>query len=142
MPEARQSIDIDASPEQVYDLIVDFDAYPSFVPDQSAVRVLERDGDRWRVEFELSVVKKLRYVLDLVGERGRSVRWSLVSGDMMASNEGGWTLEPLEGGGTRATYHIDVELRGFVPRSVARLLIERTLPANVRAFKREAERRA
>lgn len=141
MPDARQSIDIDARPDQVYDLIVDFGSYPNFVPNQSAARILSRDGDRWRVEFELSVARRLHYTLDLVGEPGRSLRWSLVSGDMMRSMSGGWTLEELAGGRTRATYELDVELSAFVPRSVARLLVERTLPSNLQAFKREAERR-
>jgi ribosome-associated toxin RatA of RatAB toxin-antitoxin module len=141
MPEARKSIDIDARPDQVYELIVDFASYPNFVPNQSAARVLQRDGDRWRVEFELSVARKLRYVLDLTGEPSRGVRWSLVSGDMMKAMSGGWELEELPGGRTRATYSLDVELSAFVPRSISKLLIERTLPANLEAFKREAERR-
>lgn len=141
MKAARHSVEIDVAPERVYDLIVDFPSYPGFVPNQSAARVLAHEGNRWRVEFELSVARRLRYVLDLVGEPGRSVTWTLVEGDMMKRNDGGWRLEPLPGGRTLAHYEISVELKGFVPTSVARILIERTLPDNVGAFKAEAERR-
>ena len=139
---ARHAIEIQASADQVYDVIVDFASYPGFVPNQSATRVISSDGDRWRVEFELSVVKKLHYTLDLTGVRARTVEWTLVEGDMMKANTGRWLLEPLPDGRTRATYEISVELRGFVPRSVSNALIEKTLPANLEAFKREAERRA
>ncbi len=141
MAEARQSIDIDVRPDQLYDLITDFESYPAFVPNQSAARIVQREGDRWRVEFELSVARKLRYTLDLEGVPGRSVRWTLVQGDMMKAMTGGWRLEALPDGRTRAEYALDVELSGFVPRSVSNKLIQFTLPANLEAFKREAERR-
>ncbi|MCB9536385.1 MAG: SRPBCC family protein [Myxococcales bacterium] len=141
MNAARSAVTVDVPPERLYALITDFDTYPTFVPNQSAVRVLSHEGDRWRVEFELSIVKTLRYTLDLVGEPGRSLSWTLVSGDMMRAMTGGWTLEALPDGRTRATYALDVELKGFVPRSVSRSLVERTLPANLEAFKNEAERR-
>ncbi|MCB9545063.1 MAG: SRPBCC family protein [Myxococcales bacterium] len=142
MAEATHSVVIEAPPEAVYGLVTDFESYPSFVPNQVGARIVSAEGEHaWQVEFELSVAKKLRYTLDLKGDPGRSVRWTLVAGDMMEQNVGGWTLEALPGGKTRATYAIDVKLRGFVPRSISRALIERTLPANLDAFKREAERR-
>lgn len=142
MPAVSHSVEVDVSPERFYALIVDFPSYPTFAPNQSAARIVDHDGERWRIEFELQVAKVLRYTLDLTGVPGESLRWSLVEGDMMTTNEGGWTLAPLDGGRrTHVTYEMDVELKGFVPRSVSRLLVERTLPANVQAFKLEAERR-
>ncbi len=138
---AGHSVEVNVSPARFYELVTDFETYPSFVPNQSAVRVLEREGDRWRAEFELSVAKKLTYVLDLVGVPGESLTWELVSGDMMQTNIGGWELEALPDGRTRATYYIDVALKGFVPRSITRSMIERTMPMNLEAFRLEAERR-
>ena len=142
MKGAQQSIDIEATPEQVWDLITDFESYPSFVPNQTGARLLSKGEGRWRVEFELSIARKLRYTLDLTGERGKGLRWTLVEGDMMKGNEGGWHLTPLPDGRTRATYEISVELKGFVPASVTNLLVQQTLPKNLEAFKAEAERRA
>ncbi len=138
---AGHSVEVDVSPDRFYELVTDFETYPNFVPNQSGARILSHEGDRWRVEFELSVAKKLTYVLDLEGVPGRSLGWTLVSGDMMKENEGGWTIEALPDGRTRATYRLDVALKGFVPRSIAQALIERTLPANMEAFRLEAERR-
>ena len=142
MKGAQQSIDIAASPDQIWELLVDFESYPSFVPNQTGARVLSRADGQWRVEFQLSIARKPKYTLDLKGERGRTLRWTLVEGDMMKGNEGGWSLESLPDGGTRATYNIAVELKGFVPASVTNLLVAQTLPANLKAFKDEAERRA
>lgn len=142
MKSAVRSIDVDVSPERFYALITDFARYPEFVPNQTQARIQSVDGQRWRIEFVLSVARKLTYTLDLVGEPVSSLSWNLVHGDMMKANDGGWSLEPLDGGTrTKATYRLAVELAGFVPRTVANALIEKTLPATLEAFKREAERR-
>jgi len=141
MAEATHSVVINAPAAAVYQVITDFESYPDFVPNQVGARVVSHEGDQWRVEFELSVAKRLRYTLDLRGVAPLTVRWTLVTGEMMQENHGGWTLEALPDGRTRATYAIDVALKGFVPRSISRALIERTLPANLEAFKKEAERR-
>lgn len=141
MKGASHSIEINASPEEVYEVLVDFEAYPGFVPNQTGARVLSREGDVWRVRFELSVVKKLAYTLELRGTPSLSLRWTLIEGDMMKANEGGWLLLALPDGRTRATYDIAVELKGFIPSSVTNSLVSTTLPANLKAFKDEAERR-
>lgn len=141
MAVATHSIEIDAPPAAVYAVITDFERYPSFVPNQVGATILSTGENTWQVEFELSVAKRLHYVLDLVGTPDETVRWSLVRGDMMKEMAGGWRLEALPDGRTRAHYDIDVALKGFVPRSISRALIERTLPANMDAFKKEVERR-
>lgn len=138
---AGHSVEVNVSPARFYELVTDFESYPSFVPNQSAVRIIEGEDDHWRAEFELLVARRLHYVLDLTGVPGESLTWTLVCGDMMQTNNGGWVLEALPDGRTRATYRIDVALKGFVPRSITRTLIERTLPANLEAFRLEAERR-
>ncbi len=142
MKSAVRSIEIDVPIDRVYALLVDFPRYPGFVPAQTRADVVDAADGRWRVRFQLSVARKLDYTLDLVGEAPTSLSWTLVEGDMMEQNDGGWTLEPLEGGQrTRATYRLEVQLKGFVPRSVTQGLIERTLPLTLEAFKKEAERR-
>ncbi|MCA9540713.1 MAG: SRPBCC family protein [Myxococcales bacterium] len=143
MEQVEMSIDVDVTPTQFYQLITDFERYPGFVPQQTGAKVVTRSGETWRVAFELTVARKLHYHLDLKGDPGRSLDWELVEGDMMTANRGGWTLEPLnDGNATRATYRMSVELRGFVPRSVTKNLVTLTLPATLKAFKAEAERRA
>lgn len=142
MKSAARSIEIDVPIDRVYALLVDFPSYPGFVPAQTRADVLEATDGGWRVRFQLSVARKLDYILDLTGESPTGLSWTLVEGDMMEKNDGGWTLEPIDDGRrTRATYGLEVELKGFVPRSVTQGLVERTLPLTLEAFKKEAERR-
>lgn len=142
MKSAVRSIEIDVPIDRVYALLVDVPSYPGFVPAQTRAEVLEASEGRWRVRFQLSVARKLDYILDLTGESPERLSWTLVEGDMMEKNDGGWTLESIDDGRrTRATYELAVELKGFVPRSVTQGLIEKTLPLTLEAFKKEAERR-
>ena len=54
-------------------------------------------------------------------------------------NDGAWHLAAREGGGTRATYSVDVELKRFLPGFLERRLIEESLPAMLKAFRDRAE---
>ena len=46
MPEASQTIEIDASPEEVFEVISDFPSYVNFLSEIRSTKVLEDDGVR------------------------------------------------------------------------------------------------
>lgn len=143
---AHCSVDVPCSPQAFYSVISDYESYPEFVPNQIGARVLTRTRDAHRDSFtvamELSLVKQVRYELAAEGIPGHSLRWSLVRGDFMRDNTGGWLLEELDDGYTRATLYMAVVLKGWLPKTLVNALITKTCPATVRAFKAEAERRA
>ncbi len=141
MPAARRTIEIDASPERVMEVITDFAAYPRFLPDMRAVEVLESGADRWVARFTLHVIRDLVYTLELTRPDPLRLSWSQVEG-VFSANDGGWELEPLdEGRRTRATYTLDVRVGMFVPGSIVRSLLDQSLPDTLARFKDEAERR-
>ena len=141
MSTVELSVEVNVLPEDFYEVLIDFERYPDFVPNQTRVSIIESHGNEWTVEFELQAVKRLVYVLKLSGQPGRSLNWVLLDGQMMKTNVGGWALTSSGEGTTLATYTIDVTLDGFVPRSVSDRLIQNILPRNLEAFKNEAERR-
>ena len=63
----------------------------------------------------------------------------MVSSNFLRDNRGGWRLERLEDGGTRATYFIDFKLSPLVPRSITNRLIRFQLPAMLREWQIHAE---
>lgn len=142
---AYYTVDVACSPQAFYSVITDYESYPDFVPSQRRARILavEQIGhrERFTVALELSLVKHIRYELAAEGVPGHSLRWSLIRGDFMRENAGGWLLEELEDGRTRATLYLAVILKGWLPRSVINALVTKTCPATVLAFKAEAERR-
>lgn len=142
MPGASRTVVINAPAEVLFDIITDYESYPSFLSDVAEARVTQRTGDGAIVQFGLNLIKKVHYSLKMVEVKPTSVRWTLHESSLMKANVGGWTLEALPDGTTRATYEVDVTPRGFVPGPIVNALTGRTLPATLEAFKQRAEARA
>ncbi len=144
MAQVRKEIVIDVPVERFYDLVVDYERYPEFVPGIRACRVRDGKGDK-QVEYELDLgVKRIRYVLRMQEDRPKSVRWSLVSGEMMKVSNGSWELS-AEGRRTRAIYTVEIQIARppLVPQAIVdRVSDELTriqLPKTLDAFKARAE---
>lgn len=141
MPRAEQQVVIDAPVDKVFGIITDYERYPEFLPDMKEVIVLDRNDGVARVRFELELIMRVSYTLRLVESPPTGLAWTLEEAKMMVENVGGWTLVP-EGQRTRATYALEVKLRGLIPKSVSTRLLGTTLPQTLDRFKARAEGRA
>jgi len=96
-----------------------------------------------QIEFlRLLLIKRISYVLDLVGDPPRGVRWTLARAKMFKHNTGSWEIEEIGDNRVRATYSIDIGFFMLVPRGISNRLVGKSLPATLEAFKRRAESRA
>ncbi|HVP62796.1 MAG TPA: SRPBCC family protein [Myxococcaceae bacterium] len=141
MAGATRSIVIDAPPDRVFDVIIDYDRYAEFVSEVKEAKSANRRGNEVDVHYGIDLIKRIHYTLHHVEERPRSVRWTFLKGELMRDNHGSWTLEPTPAGGTRATYTIEVGVGPLVPRSVVNALVDQSLPKLLEAFKKRAESR-
>jgi coenzyme Q-binding protein COQ10 len=135
---------VEASVDRVYDIIVDYERYPEFVPGIRACRILSARGEK-HVQYELDLgVKRIRYVLRHDEQRPRKVAWSLVSGDMLKVSNGSWELSANKEQ-TRAVYSVEIQISR--PPLVPQALVDRVsdeltrvqLPKTLAAFKTRAE---
>ena len=139
MPGAEKTIIINAPPQVVYDVIVDYEKYPEFLKEMDRCRIVKRNGNVLDVEYTATVIKQVSYTLRLTGTPHTSVRWSLLKAGFMKSNDGGWALEDLGDGRTKATYGLEVRVSRLVPGKIVDKLTVTTLPATLDAFKKRAE---
>ena len=139
MTKTQQQVVINAPIERVFDVIVDYERYPEFLPEMKAVEVLSRNDGVVIVRFELELIMRFVYTLRLLEDAPHSVRWSLEEAKIMSSNAGGWQLESLGPNSTRASYRIDVKLLGLIPSSVSNRISGITLPHTLARFKARAE---
>lgn len=139
MAKAEKQVEIGCTPEKFYGVITDFERYPEFLSALSAVRVLSRDGETYRIEQDVDIVKKFKFVLDLTGEPGKRLSWTLVESGLLKKNDGAWILEPAADGRTRATYRLEVEAGRLVPKALVNKLIDHDMERMLAAFKRRAE---
>jgi coenzyme Q-binding protein COQ10 len=144
MAAVSQEVVIDISVERFFDLLVDYERYPQFVPNLKACRVKPFKGHK-DIEYELDLgIKRIRYTLRHVEERPRRIAWSLVAGDMMKVSNGSWELSD-EAGRTRARYSVEIQIAKppLIPQAIVdRVSDELTrvqLPRTLQAFKSRAE---
>jgi len=139
MPGATRAVVINTPVEKVFAVIKDYERYPEFLPEVKSTRVSNRQGDEVDVQYEVDVLKKIRYTLRLKEEPPSRISWTFVEGELMRDNRGNWLLEDLGGGKTRATYNIEMKLGPLVPKSIVNVLVDSSLPKMLEAFKKRAE---
>jgi ribosome-associated toxin RatA of RatAB toxin-antitoxin module len=136
----------DATPAEVYAVVVDFPAYPRLFPEINAARVLATEGKRVRAEFNVKVLLAVRYVLDLACDsQTLTVDWTFVEGEVVSNSQGSWRFA-AEGTGTRLDYSAALEVKAplvpaFVLRKVTDAVLSASLPAMFGAITREVAAR-
>jgi len=134
-----------ATVEQFYDLVVDYERYPEFVPSVRGCKVVHVAKGYRDVEYRVDLgVKTIQYVLRHVEVRPEKVTWSLVRGDMMKVSNGAWELRP-HAGHTLARYSVEVQVTK--PPLIPQAIVDRVsdelskvqLPRTLEAFRARAE---
>jgi ribosome-associated toxin RatA of RatAB toxin-antitoxin module len=133
MPEqTTSSIEIDATPEQVMAVIVDFEDYPSWVQGMKKVEIVQRDsgGRAERVHFDLDAGVKDAYTLAYDYAGPHTLHWHLVEGKLMRGMDGTYELSEAESG-THVTYRLAVDLAipmiGMLRRKAEKVIIDTAL---------------
>jgi ribosome-associated toxin RatA of RatAB toxin-antitoxin module len=141
VPIAQADIVVDASPAEVMAVLVDYAAYPDFLPNIRSVEVMELGPREWRVSYVIRIIRDLQYTLRLVRDGDRSLSWSLMEEGVFLQNSGTWGLTELPDGRTRAEQRLEIQVAVFLPNNIARSLVEHTLPQTLACLRDEIERR-
>jgi ribosome-associated toxin RatA of RatAB toxin-antitoxin module len=144
-PVSRNHFVPQATPAEVYAVVVDFAAYPRLFPEFTGTRVIETAGNRVRVEFKVQVVMPASYVLDLVCDPdAHTVDWTFVEGTIISDSQGSWRFA-AESGGTRIDYSAALEVKaplpGFVLKKISNGILSLSLPSMFAAITREVAAR-
>jgi hypothetical protein len=103
MRELRTSIEIDATPERVWEILTDFDSYPDWNPFIRSARGKAEAGAKLENRLEPPGGRAMTFKPTvLVAEPARELRWLgrlLLTG--VFDGEHIFRIEPLEGGRTR-----------------------------------------
>jgi len=119
---------IEATPEQILDVIADVEATPTWSPQYQRAEVLERHEDG-RPKTVKMTVKAAGLTDEQVIEYtwgGRDVSWTLVSANQLKAQDAGYTLTP-EGDGTRVKFDITIDLSVPLPG----FIIKKTMKGGV-----------
>jgi uncharacterized membrane protein len=138
---ASQTITINATPERVWEIAVDFERYPEWAKDVKDVIVRTRDeqGRALEVEYRASALgRSTHYTLSYdYSAAPAALSWHMVRGDIMRTIDGGYHFTSAATG-TEVRYDLAIELVVPLPGFVKRRAEVRILNT-VRELKTRAE---
>lgn len=117
------TLEIDATPEELYDVAADVAAYPEWASGVKEVEVLDVDGDGRvdRARFVLEgFVKEIEYVLKYTHDRPNVLSWVAEESSDLEMLEGSYQFEPTEDESTEVVYSLTVEPKFIVPGFIKR----------------------
>ncbi len=146
MASAERSEIVQVSMEAFFKANTDFESYPLFVTGMKAARVssVEADGTSKLVEFEVEMVKKLKYSIrtqqkiDTVAGIAE-MSWKLHESAEMKSNTGSWRLRRVDAHRTEVVYQLELDLHFSIPSFVMKGLVATSLPKAIHEFRDRAK---
>lgn len=125
----RTQIDIQATPERVWQILTDFDAYPQWNPFMTEATGIASRGERLSIRMQPDGGRAVTF-RPTVREAAPGHRLSWLGRLLLPGifdGEHSFTIEPLPEGGVRLTQQED--FRGVLVPLLAKSLDGRTLPA-------------
>jgi uncharacterized membrane protein len=126
-------ITVHATPDEVWDVIADFEAYPQWQPDVKEAEVLAYTDDGWgeRVRFVVDAKLFVARLLLAYTYTDTTMRWVLVEGEGVGKNDGMYTVEPVDDDVTEVSYELEIvpafPVPGVMRRAAARRIVEAAL---------------
>ena len=128
-----QTLEIDATPEELYDVAADVASYPEWASGVKEVEVLSEDSegrvDRAKFVVE-GYIKEIEYVLRYSHERPTRLSWVAEEGVDLKMLEGSYQFSQTNGA-TEVVYSLTVEpnftVPGFLRRQVEKQIVTTAL---------------
>jgi ribosome-associated toxin RatA of RatAB toxin-antitoxin module len=135
------SVCVNYTPKEMYDLVNDVQSYPSYLPLCSAVKLHSRTATALRATITLAKGRiKFSFTTDNAMEDGKQIRMNLVEGPFKHLR-GHWRFEPLPGGGCEATFKLDFEFANALLGMAFGGFFKEVTESLVEAFCRQAAKR-
>lgn len=144
MATVYQRLKVPYSADQMFELVVDIERYPQFVPGWRAVRILKREGDRrqgWLHVDQVISDKGIRFRFDTradytrpsylrIRANGRPFQYFVLR----------WQFRPLDDGGCEVIAHARYRLRNVPLRHLAEKYFSQTFNTVVSSFANRAKK--
>lgn len=139
------ALEIDATPEVLYDTAADVASYPEWASGVREVEILDTDaeGRVQRARFVLEgFVKEIEYVLRYTHDRPKLLSWRSEESDDLRMLEGSYQFTPREDDATEVVYSLRVELNFNLPGFVRRQAEKQIVTTALRGLRKRVLERA
>lgn len=112
--------------------------YPDYMPGITSAEVLppKVKGSVCQVRYEINIIKKFYYVLDMFETEPNKIWWQLDESNIMKSNDGSWNLQEAGLDKVRALYTLEIKFKGLVPSAITDKVAQANLPLMLAGFQR------
>ena len=123
---------------QVYEGIRQYEKYPDYLPGVTKVKVLppKAPASSCQVRYEINIIKKFYYVLNMFEDKPGRIWWSLDDSNLMKENDGEWLLTAKDETRTKAKYSLEIKFRGLVPSAITDKVAQANLPGMLSGFQK------
>ena len=144
MASASKTVTMKASVDKIYQVLRDYEAYPEFMDGVTSVKIMEEEGNHTKAQYNINMIKKLSYILNLEHEENKSVKWTFVEGDLFSVNSGSWELTDNGDNTTEVTYSLEVDIKVKIMGSgmITKKLTEVQLPIMLKSVEKRAQEAA
>lgn len=138
-------MDVKATPDKIWSVILDFGSYPKWIDQLSGCKVLTKSGSHIFVEFQLKVLGiGVQYWIDHTYNKEKgSLTWQLDYSKQsdLDDSTGYWLVYPAPDhpGFTRVEYTVDIRVSGWVPSSIEDMLAKKGLEQATGWVKKQSE---
>lgn len=139
---ATAKLDIDASVEDIFEIIMDLESYPEWISGMQSVEVLERDGDDYPYRAAMvleTLVKTLSYTLVYDLTPPSTIKWKSEPGGDVKLIDGIYDLTVNDDGSTHVRYELTVDPGFRVPGFLLRKANEHVMRTALSGLKERAE---
>jgi hypothetical protein len=143
MAHIAADIDIEATPQQILDVLADLPAYPHWSAVHKTAHIDARypDGRPSRATMAVAAVGLAdRQVIDYKWTDSR-VSWSLVKAVQQRDQHGSYSIKPGRNGNSHVHYALDIAPAIPLPEFVVRRVMRKAVTAATEGLKHEVESR-
>ncbi|MCY4443696.1 MAG: hypothetical protein OXC44_02715 [Proteobacteria bacterium] len=138
METVRREHIFSGSMEKVFCGISDYAAYPRFIQGVTAVAEVDKIDPKATkaLKFELHVIKKFHYVLDMYEEEFSQISWELRSSNFLSHNSGSWNLSEHSPHFTKVVYELNIGFKIIIPSVIIKKLTSSSVPLMFKGFQK------
>ncbi len=144
MAAAERTEIVDVPLGKMFQAICDYKSYPSFVTGVKSVDVKSSTDSGAKVHFDVEMMKRVEYTLDLsqvidAEERNARVSWKLDESKFFKISNGLWELKSLGPDKTEVLYKLEIDFAFPAPGFVLKKLVAGALPKTIQEFTKRAK---
>jgi ribosome-associated toxin RatA of RatAB toxin-antitoxin module len=140
---ATQTIEIDASPEELFAIVSDLESYPEWVDAMREVEILDVDDNDLPLRSTMTLdvsVRTVRYTLSYEYDYPVSMEWTSEEGGDIRRIDGSYRFDQdAEGEPTTVTYELTIDPGFPVPGFLMRKAQQAIISAALNGLKQQAE---